>query len=445
MNWNGLFYFSIKKLVWISIFSFILATNAVFAGQPWNLRDENGNFNKDFEKLTIKKIKENSDTYEIVTSDSSLLDQNNLRSKKPLLTEKWNIRDIKYNILRRDSACTSYLLHGNKDFYFDNSFAIENSRKTINGDLLQALHLLFKRQKDAFPNLATGNITFHYLKNNNHYTKSIDLNELYLAGAYHFPPKDQNYKEMKQKYKIITANEDLIDNEEEERRIHSTNPEIKGMRLGELIEDYLRKEIIGGPFKKNDLDSEAVLMLRLIRKFPTFLQNLLDENPGEEIEIIALFLGIQSYRDCCSTCVSLIHGFQHACKDILETIIKTIFTPNVISVHQNFGTYVQTYGQVSLEKGEFVRNNGKYDTSRKDQIWLKRGEHLLTRLWGSPLSPSKLEKSVSLPPPLPLEIGEIEEQVSSKEKLPNTNEVEKKDEEWQIVPKKGRKHTKEKR
>jgi hypothetical protein len=160
--------------------------------------------------------------------------------------------------------------------------------------------------------------------------------------------------------------QDMLD-DSEKKEIYKLPPNKKGISLGKTMEEKLRQQIIGGPWKNNCLDSEAILLLRLVQRLPLFLEQMHGEG---RINITGLVLGISSYRDCCLKCQQLIQGFQWAAQDILQSSMH-----ERMRIDDAFGTLAITYGHVrpnsllNEKEPEFLNNN----------VVLKPGLHKLIR------------------------------------------------------------------
>ena len=287
------------------------------------------------------------------------------------LWENWNINKIKYCVSSRTSP--NYSFQGQT--FFETAPYFDKARHTINEKLLEDIKVYTGRTSDKLPNLGTGFITFHYINSKNiQCARTFDLEALYLSGNQFFHGELGN--QFKQEHAILNANQDFLE-DEEKATIYQKDSEIRGMYINLSLENKIRKEIIGGPYKYNAMDSESLLMLDLVKRLPQFLMTLIEETPSKDIQINGLFLGVSSYRDCCSGCISVIHGFQHASKDILSKIIHTYFENDGIYIHPDYGTLAITYGQIRVAKGKGAEEPRKVlDTLS----WLKRNEHHLARI-----------------------------------------------------------------
>ncbi len=321
----------------------------------WNLCGTKGIYNPNFSNCNAYCNK--------FTGGYNLQDQN--------LQENWNINNVQYHVSSRTSP--NYSFQGQTFFETDTYF--NRARDTINVNLLQDIKVYTGRTSDKLPNLGTGFITLHYMNAKDvQCSRTFDLESLYLSGNQFFHGEQGN--QFKHNHAILNANQDFLE-DEEKINIYQKDSEIRGMYINLSLENKIRKEIIGGPYKYNAMDSESLFMLDLVRKLPHFLSTLIEENTSTSIHINGLFLGISSYRDCCGGCISVIHGFQHASKDILSRIIKTYFENDGIHIHPDYGTLAVTYGEIRVAKGKGAEEPRKVlDTLS----WLKRNEHHLARI-----------------------------------------------------------------
>jgi|GEM_PF-3205872 len=321
----------------------------------WNLGDEKGVYDPHFSYCIAYRDK--------FTGGYGLQNQN--------LWENWSINKIKYCVSSRMSP--NYSFQGQT--FFETAPYFDKARYTINEKLLNDIKVYTGRTSDKLPNLGTGFITFHYINSKDiQCAHTFDLGALYLSGNQFFHGEIGN--QFKQEHTILNANQDFLE-EEEKTTIYQKDSEIRGMYINLSLENKIRKEIIGGPYKYNAMDSESLLMLDLVKRLPQFLLTLIEENASNNIRINGLFLGVSSYRDCCGGCIGVIHGFQHASKDILSKIIHTYFENDGIHIHPDYGTLAITYGQIRVAKGKGAEEPRKVlDTLS----WLKRNEHHLARI-----------------------------------------------------------------
>lgn len=288
--------------------------------------------------------------------DENLKKKNIFSSSKRL-----NIRDIKLNIEHNYS--TNYMFNGQ---VFQPTL-FESSHTFIRPGMLQHLKEMISstpEKIDKLPNIAEGFITIHYEEDGISKHIIIDLKERFLSGKRFFAPKDLEFKKLK---RIINTNQDMLD-ESQNKAIRKLASHKRGDFLARTMKEKLCQQILEGAWS-NCLDSEAILLLRLIQKLPSFLDQM-HEVSGKDsvINITGLVLGISSYRDCCFKCQQLIQGFQWAAKDILQNSMD-----ERIKIDDNFGTLAITYGQARLKF-----NEGELEFLNSDVI-LKPGEHKLIR------------------------------------------------------------------
>ena|SRR3990167_10070506 len=124
-------------------------------------------------------------------------------------------------------------------------------------------------------------------------------------------------------------------------------------------------------FSIHCVDSEAILLLRLVQRLPSFLYQMHEVSGKDDvITITGLILGISSYRDCCLKCQRLIQGFQWAVKDILQNALD-----ERMRIDDNFGTLAITYGHTRLK---FCEGELEPEFLNTDFIF-KPGVHKLIR------------------------------------------------------------------
>jgi hypothetical protein len=190
------------------------------------------------------------------------------------------------------------------------------------------------------PNIAQGAITFHYQLGKSNRSKTFKLEELFLSGGKFFGRDGFPFRDQ---HKIVNAMQDML-TQEEKTTIQKLEMGKKGVPLGIAMEKHLRRQVIEGPWKNNCVDSESVLILRLVRKLPNLLRYSLFEGSTQPIKLKHAALSISSYRDCCPNCQKLIQGFQWRLRDL----ILGLNIPN-LHVDEHFGTLAIVKGHVPLE------------------------------------------------------------------------------------------------
>jgi TPR repeat protein len=292
----------------------------------------------------------NPQTFKVV---SAVFDKHNLL--KTTLPQ-WNIQDVKFDIHYNYSP--NYIFNGEKYspalFQKNNNIMKDYFLKAIK----EMIHLSPKT--DKFPNIAEGFLTIHYQENNINKHKVFDLNERYLSGGKFFATRDLEFKRAK---RIVNAMQDMLDTSEQ-KVIYKLPTKKKGISLGKAMEEKLRQRIISGPWKNNCVDSESILLLRLVGKLPSFMHQLCGTDP---INIVGLVLGISSYRDSCSKCQQLIQGFQWVTRDLLQNSMDENMT-----IDGNFGTLAISYGHIRS-----LYHNTEPEFS-SDTVILRPGEHKLS-------------------------------------------------------------------
>ncbi len=278
----------------------------------------------------------------------------------PFAPRMLNMRDVELHIEHRDS--TNYAFQG-KVYNFPfaakspDCFSIDFLRK-----IKEMTHLSPKT--DKLPNLAQGAITFHYEIGSQQKRKTIKLDELFLSGGKFFGKEDLGFK---RDHKIVNAMQDMLP-QEERAYIYDLPMEQKGIPLGIAMEKRLRRLVIGGAWKDNCVDSEAILILKLLQKLPNILKYDLMNGAREPITLKHAVLSILSYRDCCPKCSELIQGFQGQ----LPYLIYELNIPR-LSIAADFGTLAIVKGHVPL--------NGKYPQKMaaltKGIISVESGSHTL--------------------------------------------------------------------
>lgn len=271
-----------------------------------------------------------------------------------------NLRDVTFQIQYRNS--TDYSFHGQ---IYKFPFSAQSPACFSINFLTQIKEMTHLSPKtDKLPNLAQGAITFHYETGVHNGSKTIRLGELFLSGGKFFGKSDLNFKD---EHKIVNAMQDMLTREEREA-IHSLPMGKKGIPLGIALEKHLRRHIIEGPWKNNCVDSEAILLLKLLQKLPNILKYQLMNGSDQPVTLKHAVLSISSYRDCCPNCQKLIQGFQWQ----LRNLILGFNISNLI-IDDDFGT-------LAIVKGH-VRPTGNYPEERfaisKGPVSLKSVCHTL--------------------------------------------------------------------
>lgn len=284
--------------------------------------------------------------------NNSVLVDNFVRKQKKIMT----LSDVKFNIQQRNS--TSYIFNEEIHVFpfdeklecFENKFLEEIKSKT---------HLA-----SGLPNIAVGAITFHYQSGGNNLTKVVKLEELFLSGGKYF---DENDLWFKQKHKIVNTFHDML-SPEDYKHISKLRNEDRRKPFELAMEKRLQKEVIGGTWTYNALDSEAILLLRLVEKLPNILKDHLLSGSDKPITLKHAVLSIESYRECCTNCQRLIQGFQWRLRDIiLNYRMHNIFVDN------NFETFAIVKG---LQNNNYQYEN-EYVRGEFGDVSLKDGHHSL--------------------------------------------------------------------
>lgn len=298
----------------------------------------------------------NPNTLQIVKKvfDENLKKENIFRS-----ANAWNLRDITLDIEHHHS--TNYVFNNQ---LFKPTF-FESSHKFIRPGMLQHIKekIHASPKTDKLPNIAVGFLTLHYDENGISKHMLINLEERYLSGGKFFGTRDLEFKKLK---RIVNAMQDMLD-ESEKKEIYKLPVTKKGLALGKAMETKLRQQIIGGPWKNNCVDSEAILLLRLVQRLPAILDQI---HEVSDINITGLVLGISSYRDACLKCQQLIQGFQWAAKDLLQSSLS-----ERMRIDDAFGTLAISYGQVRPQ----TLCHEEEPVFLKDDAVLAPGNHKLIR------------------------------------------------------------------
>lgn len=250
----------------------------------------------------------------------------------PLKPQKVDLRDIPFHIEHR--SLTSYTfrdrtyslpLFHEKMTCFDLSFLKEIKRM---------IHTSPKT--DRVPNLAKGSLTLHFQVEGRDAQVTIGFDELFVSGGKFFGREDFNFKK---KHHLVNGMQDML-TEEEREYIYKLPFDKKWIPLGIALEKKLRRDVIGGPWRRNCLDSEALFLLRVRERLPQILKDIVKNG---SVVLQGMVLGISSYRDACPDCQKLIQGFQWS----LPYIISTIRVPNLV-MDSNFATLALIFGHKRL-------------------------------------------------------------------------------------------------
>ncbi|MBX9805924.1 MAG: hypothetical protein K2Y18_09275 [Alphaproteobacteria bacterium] len=226
-------------------------------------------------------------------------------------------------------------------------FPFEESPTCFDENFLRVLkEKIHHAQKDAdkLPNVAKAAFTIFYQINDGTMEPlTIILNEVFLAGGKFLKKSDIEFKK---RYRIVNAMQDLL-NDKEKDDIYGRAPDDKSIALGKFMEAKLRQEVIGGAWKNNCLDSEAIFALILCKKIGYLLenklQNTLNRQTTNRVTIKHAVLAISSYRDCCQGCEDLIQGLQWRLRDIILN-----FNIGKLTVDPSFGTLAIVRGSSKL-------------------------------------------------------------------------------------------------
>ncbi|MBM3633374.1 MAG: hypothetical protein FJX03_06715 [Alphaproteobacteria bacterium] len=278
-----------------------------------------------------------------------------LNSRKPFIPREMNIREVRLNLQERTSS--SYTYNGNTyafPFRSESPFCFQL-------DFLRQIKAMthLSPQTDKLPNIAQGALVLHFDKGKNEERVIIPLEELFLSGGKFFGAPDLKFK---QENKIVTGMQDML-SPKERLEIHKLPFGKKSIPLGIALEQRIRREIIVGPWKNNCLDSEALLLCKLVRNLPPLLRQKALRGTQEPITITHAILCIDSYRDCCANCQKLIQGFQWrlhdlilGCNDPKISVVDDFGTLAIVRGHKRSefidDALPQYKGSISLEKGQ---------------------------------------------------------------------------------------------
>lgn len=274
------------------------------------------------------------------------------------IPREMNIREVRFDLQER--ASSSYT-HGGNTYPFPFRNEVPNCfQPEFLGRIKKMTHLSPKTAK--LPNIAQGTIIFHFLRAQHEERVVVSLEDLFLSGGKFFGKSDLRFKE---ENKIVTGMQDML-SPKERAEIHALPFGKKSIPLGIALEQRIRREIIVGPWKNNCLDSEALLLCKLVRNLPSILRNKVLKDTKEPITITHAVLCIDSYRDCCSNCQKLIQGFQWRLHDLILGCNEA-----KLSVAKDFGT-------LSIVRGH-IRSDFIHDTNpqAKGSVNLEKGQHSL--------------------------------------------------------------------
>ena len=300
-------------------------------------------------KLILKRIIAPQETKPVISD------------RAPIVLKRINLRDIKFHVEQRDSTSYSY-----KGVVYSLPFFQKSLQHFDIGFLEQIKKMTHLSPKtDKLPNLAQGFITFHFQVGKEDRCEIINVKDLFLSGGKFFGEADISFKKDN---RIINAMQDML-TENEKGAIYSQPLNKRGIPLGIAMEKKLRSQIIGGPWRSNCLDSEALFLLRVTKSLPQILKTLTSDSQDQPVKINGVVLGISSYRDCCPNCQNLIQGFQW-------TLPNTILSSNIpgLTLDDKFASLAITFGKIRPENTKYKHPILEF---LKGQTNLEPGKHKL--------------------------------------------------------------------
>ena len=269
-----------------------------------------------------------------------------------------NMRQVRLNI--RHHTSTDYILGGKK---FTTPL-LDKFQAEINPDFLCEIKRMLHHapKSDRLPNMAQGFLRFHTTLGGKSSYRDFPLEGRYCSGGKFFGKSDLDFKDS---YFLMTGMQDFLDPNEKDV-IYKLPMNQKGIPLGKAMESKLRRKIIGGAWKKNCLDSEALLFLDLVDTLPQILKSLSHGKSKDSFTIDGAVIGIASYYDSCSRCQQLSQGFQWNLASILSKNSQGRY-----KVSDSFGSLVISSGQTAPG---FVEDVPSSKVS-SDLVILKPGRH----------------------------------------------------------------------
>lgn len=245
-----------------------------------------------------------------------------------------NMRQVRLNI--RSHISTDYLLGGKK-------FTVPllgEFQAEVNPKFLETIKRMLHHapKSDRLPNMARGFLRFHTTQGGKSSYTDFPLQGRYCSGGKFFGKSDLDFKDT---HFLMTGMQDFLDSDEKDV-IYTLPLNKKGIPLGKAMESKLRRKIIGGAWKNNCLDSEALLFLDLMDKFPQILKSLSRDKSMDSLTIDGAVIGIASYYDSCSRCQQLAQGFQWNLASILARNAQGHY-----KVSDSFGSLVISSGQIA--------------------------------------------------------------------------------------------------
>lgn len=269
-----------------------------------------------------------------------------------------NMRQVRLNI--RSHVSTDYILGGKK---FTTPL-LGKFQAEINLDFLWKIKKMLHHapKSDRLPNLAQGFLRFHTTLGEKSSYTDFPLQGRYCSGGKFFGNSDLDFK---YSHFLMTGMQDFLDPNEKEV-IYNLPLNQKGIPLGKAMESKLRRKIIGGAWKNNCLDSEALLFLDLVDTLPQILKSLRQRQPKGRLTIDGAVIGIASYYDSCSRCQQLSQGFQWNLASILSKNAQGRY-----EVSDCFGSLVISSGQTAPRFAEDI----PISKVSPDPVILKPGRH----------------------------------------------------------------------
>lgn len=205
--------------------------------------------------------------------------------------------------------------------------------RPFNLENLREIKRLTHHTSERPPNVASYTLRFHMRDGQDEFFQEFTPQDLYLSGGHYFDRERDRLN-----LHVQNAYHSVLD-QSQQGHFMREEPRKRGLYLGKILEKEVRECIVGGAWKNNCTDSEAILLLDLTHKMPKYLKALA-KSGSPELEITAVSLGIATYYDVCWRCRNLLQGWQWGLKDLIAHARPGI------KISPDFSTLVMGFGEV---------------------------------------------------------------------------------------------------
>jgi hypothetical protein len=147
------------------------------------------------------------------------------------------------------------------------------------------------------------------------------------------------------------------------------------IRVSELMEEKLRKNVLGNCYSYNGKDSEMIFLASLVKSLSRFLGILCRDyaDQGSTVEINNVILGISSYYYPCEYCRGGVQGFLYNLEHLITNMAQCYDLPLIVG--PDCSNLAFLYGRETLQKGAFTEENLSQVKVDSREQWIKPGKH----------------------------------------------------------------------